>query len=312
MLSDVHSRQTQEYILRGRTGETPLRSNNFFLSWVAAKVMAGLAFLHVRAYLSCCEPAKVNEGEDLLSFLVSCIVSSLESICGMLGAANLRERNIFALPTGRDLLSYQPSAALCARASGLICTWLSCIVSRARHTLSLVPTRDKPDDSISQSILNFGSCSMTILAEALCKNLIGITQAKQIGPSADSIFRLNLSLLRNAIGLTQETRKKIELIRRETQGQAMSSATVSGQKNGGNDVLGGIKDDEFLNIDLDLLVRSQVSAVSGSDTFTSQASDPALLISDFDVKLLDGIAGGELWSFLISIVDISKVRLLVI
>jgi len=153
---------------------------------------------------------------------------------------------------------------------------------------------------------------MTILAEALCKNLIGITQAKQIGPSADSIFRLNLSLLRNAIGLTQETRKKIELIRRDTQGQAMSSATVSGQKNGGNDVLGGIKDDEFLNIDLDLLVRSQVSAVSGSDTFTSQASDPALLISDFDVKLLDGIAGGELWSFLISIVDISKVRLLVI
>ena len=314
MVSDRASRERRDHLMNGGGGDGPPRSSNFFLSLTASKAMATLAFLHLGVGSNDDALLSTDAKYDSLAFVVSCVVVSLESICNILLSEIKRRNEAILFPSHEESNSFRPTEGMCVDAVGSICTWLSALMSRARHSLAHGP------EELREAIRHLGRQCLQMVISTVEVSFAGLVQIKQADSNLDLSFRSSLGVLRNAIGLYHETSSGegvaiTTLVPHQVVGNdnvhtpSVNNAGNGGAANGGNDdtadIFGGLDDEAFMNIDLDNLTGQSTSSVSnsGSTLHTESAASPNVN------EQFDALAKGKIWSLLTDAIDASKVSI---
>lgn len=309
IVSSQSLRQDQEYIMNGRCGQEPARSEEFLLSLTASKVMIALAFLHLGVGSSDEVPLGTDTKDNCLTFIVSCVAASLDSICNIFMAENKRSNDVVLFPAQEgESYDFRPTVAMCIESVGNVCTWLSALLSRARHTLSQRPT----SSNLHEAVRHLGRHCFQMFIPTIEVAFTCLIQAKQADANSDMSVRSTLAVLRNAIGLVHEANKSGEVaetvpdlssgnaLQASNGTSSMGNSTTNGATDD-SDLFGGLDDDAFMNIDLDNLTGQSTQTTNSGSSFQA---DSAPQTADGQ---LDIFAKGSIWSLLTDVLDASKV-----
>ena len=308
MLSNDGMRKHQIFVHSGRSiNDSVAVPNNFFRSIAATKVMSILALLYLGAGSSDEDTPATAEGEKGLSFVLSCLASSLESMCHMFLKQVEQSADVALFPAAENSTgeSFRPSSAMCISAIGDGFAMLSTILSRTRATLA------SDNSSNNSGFRQMGKACLSMIIPVVEIAFVCITQTKEVGVASDTYLRSALATLRNGIGLFHEAKKSTDnssssdpaaVPTRSAVAPSTSSdlGSITPNESPGDDLFGGLGDDAFLNIDLDNLTSHTTSAPSTQN----EASDPT---NDGDATQIDVLAKGKLWSQLFDALDTAKV-----
>lgn len=308
MLSNDDMRNHRTFVQNGRTDHESVASpTDFFQSIAATKVMSILALLYLGVGSSGEDTPGPPVRESGMSFVVSCLVSSLESMCHMFLKQVERSADVALFPTAEDSTgeSFRPPSTMCISAIGDGFAMLSTILSRMRVTLA------SDSSNNSACFRQLGDHFLSMIVPVVEMAFDCITQTREVGPASDTYLRSALATLRNGIGLFHEAKKSADnssssapapVPTRSAVATSTSSdlGSTAPRESPGDDLFGGLGDDAFMNIDLDNLTSQTSSAPSTQN----EASDPT---NDGDATQIDDLAKGNLWSLLLAALDAAKV-----
>jgi len=309
MLSNDDMRKHQIYIQNGRLDQEPAVPDDFFRSVAATKVMSILTLLYLGAENKSESVPSASAEEACLSFAISCIVSSLESLCYFFRRQVTRNTEVKLFPATADStdVSFRPTSTMCIAAISSGFTALSTILTRTRANSSTSSSGDTtPSGQLGNSCL-----FMTIPVIEIA--LACIVQVREADEGSELYLRSVLATLRNCIGLFHEAKKNVGTASATALTSFSVDATAASPQTGQkisnespvDDMFGGLGDDAFMNIDLDNLTnRSNQSTSLPSSQI--EADDPK--VEDNDAKM-DELAKGKLWSLLLDALDAAKVSI---
>ena len=301
IVSNDDMRKHQVHVQNGRTDQGPAVPNDFLRSIVATKVMFVSALLYFGADMDNEGTPSNDSGESGLTFAISCIVSSLESLCHMFMADVKSNAEATLFPTTEDSrgTSFRPNITMCIGAISGGFTALSTILSRARSKLSNSALANSSHAS------HLGNTCLFMVIPVVEVAFACIVQAKEADSSSEVYLRSVLAALRHCIGMFHEVEKNADTSSAATLtatavGNAACSSSNTDQAT--DDLFGGLGDDVFMNIDLDNLTGQSTSA-SSSQVETGDA------FGEGDDAKLDELAKGKLWSLLMNALDAAKVSI---
>lgn len=301
LVSNDDMRKHQLYVLNGRSGQEPAVPKDFFRSIVASKVMSISALLYLGADIDSEKTPSNNAGESGLALAISCIVSSLESLCHMFMAEVERNAEATLFPTTDNCCgaSFRPNSTMCIAAISSGFTSLSTILSRARSNLANAALAH------SSNAGQLGNTCLLMVIPVVEVAFPCIVQTKEADSSSELFLRSVLATLRHGIGLFHELGKNVDTPTVETMAATAVGAAAGSPSNtyqDTDDLFGGLGDDAFMNIDLDNLTGQSTSA-SSSQVETGDA------VGEVVDDRVDGLAKGKLWCLLMDALDAAKVSI---
>ena len=304
MISNDDMRKHHLYVQNGRSGQEPAVSKDFLRSIVATKVMSIAALLYLGAHVDSEDTSNNDARKSGLTFVISSIASSLESLCHMFMAEVKRTAETTLFPTTDNSCgaSFRPNSIMCISAISGGFTSLSTILSRARSKFSNFTL---VNSSHADELDNIGSTCLLMIIPVVEVAFASIIQAKEANASSELCVRSVLATLRHGIGLFHALGKNADTPTAETLAAAVVGNAADSSSNTDqvtDDLFGGLGDDAFMNIDLDNLTGQSTSASS------SQVETGDAVGEGGDAKM-DELAKGKLWSLLMDALDAAKVSI---
>lgn len=263
----------------------------------AAKTMAWLTDLHWPrldgtraeqiASFSLCENStlELDDDQDMLIFLSSCLCSCLDCACDI-----LEPQSTLMYHDEESTSRFENVATVISS----ICLWLSelCIRSRvALHVSSA--TAESSVMKLRRAAVELRTSILSIAASTVKQCLLRLTNSTVHSESADVALLSVLGLTRAMVGLASTS---VEDVSGEpaTNVAESTQTTFDATQSPGDDLFGSMDDAAFMNIDLD------VGGDQGRRGSLNQQSNETV---DRDSKAFKG-----LWTILIDMIKSTKVR----
>lgn len=287
-MCDPGMKRKQHSVIASEASSGDAHTGDCFRLFYAAKTMAWLATLHLLSVDGMVDKAslgflpeslntKLDEDEDMLSFLVSCLGACLDCACDLFEP----QTNGLFQHYGVDEVTLHSENV--AAAISCICSWLSqlCVQSQGLLHSSLDRASEAPVLLLHKAAKQLKLKIFGMLASTLKKCLLRLTNSSFHGENTDLALLSVLSLVRAIAGVTATT---VELPGEDPVVTETSRAQHAEQP-ADDDLFGSMDDNLFMNIDINIAGK--------------QASETA----DKDVE-----AFKEIWAILVDMIKLTKVR----